>query len=97
MLKYLTTLLILISLTGCSQMATSLPDLERVAPTEFRTNGVELTADKCQGQKVYIYTNNELLFIKSELFRLGFSANSCIDMVNNFNENNQNIFDKWFK
>lgn len=63
--------------------------MERVGHTEFVKNGVVLTPDKCTGQKVYIYTNDELLYIKSELIRLGYSANQCIDMVNNFNEANK--------
>ena len=85
MLKFLIILLIAINFVGCTYKANQLPTLERVSPTNLR-----YTSKICDGAKIHVFTHEEFLYIKSELYRLGYSANSCIDTVNSFNEVNKN-------
>lgn len=85
MLKFLIILFLIISFSGCSQRANQLPTLERVGSTSLR-----YTSKECDGNKIHIFTHEQLLYVKSELYRLGYNANSCIDTVNGFNEINKN-------
>ena len=77
-----------ISFTGCSQRANQLPTLERVGSTTLK-----YTSKECDGVKTHVFTHKQLLHVKSELYRLGYSANSCVDTVNSFNEINKNWWD----
>lgn len=79
-------LLITISFIGCSTVTSNkLPDMKRVGSTDWVERGIILP----NGTKGYFYTTEEKNYIKSELYRLGYSANKCIDIVNNYNRQNE--------
>lgn len=96
MLKYFTTVILSsLLLAGCSTVNPSkFPELKRMDNTRL-----EYESTECKGRKVHIFTHEQLIHVKSELFRLGYSANSCIDLVNNYRENENkstfNLFGLW--
>lgn len=83
--------IITISFLGCTTVTSNkLPNMQRVDSTEWLERGIVLE----DGTEGYFYTTEEKNYIKSELYRLGYSANKCIDIVNKYNEQ-QNI--KWWE